>query len=77
MRKIAAAKCKAQFLGLLSEIEAKREPVTVTKNGRPVAMMVPLPNPKASIADFYIGPGKTHGDIVSPVLDPEEYEAMR
>ena len=77
MRTIAAAKCKAQFLGLLSEIESRRESVTVTKNGRPVAMVVPLPNPNASIADFYIGPGKTFEDITKPTVDADDYEVMR
>lgn len=77
MRTIAAAKCKAQFLGLLTDIESKRESVTVTRNGKPVAMMVPLPNPEASIADFYIGPGKTYGDITVPTVDLEDYEVLR
>ncbi len=77
MRTIAAAKCKAQFLSLLSEIESRRESVTVTENGRPVAMMVPLPNPKASISDFYIGPGETFCDITKPTVDAEDYEVLR
>ena len=39
MRTMAAGKFKATCLALLDEVETKRECVTVTKNGRPVAKM--------------------------------------
>ena len=41
-RVIAAGKFKATCLGLLEEVEAKRQVFVVTKRGRPVARVVPL-----------------------------------
>ena len=77
MRVLAAAKCKATFLNVLTEVEERREPVTVTKNGRPVAMVVPLPKAKSSLDDYFIGRGEMHADIVGPIVDSDEYEALR
>jgi prevent-host-death family protein len=76
MKMMAAGKFKAQCLALLNEVETKRECVTVTKNGRPVAKMVPLELEEDPLTAFFIG-GKILGDIMSPVIAAEEYEAMR
>jgi prevent-host-death family protein len=76
MRTIAAGKAKAQFLGLLGEVETKRECVTVTKNGRPVAKMVPLDLDEDPLKAFFIG-GEILGDIMSPTAPLEDYEALR
>lgn len=75
MRTIGAAKAKAQFLGLLEEVAAKREPVVVTKNGVPVARMVPMPLPQEDpIFGFFRGRIKIVGDIMSPTHTGEDYE---
>jgi prevent-host-death family protein len=77
MRTMAAGKFKAECLGVLDEVQAKREPVLVTKHGKPVAKVVPL--------DFAEGedpleairfPGKIEivGDIEAPIYTEEEYE---
>ena len=76
MRTIAAGKFKAQCLALLDEVEAKRECVTVTKNGRPMAKMVPLDLEEDPLKAFFIG-GEIVGDIMAPVVAPEDYEAMK
>ena len=75
MRTMGAAKAKAQFLGLLDEVAAKREPVIVTKNGVPVAKVVPMPlETEDPIFGFYRGKIKIVGDILSPTHTDEEYE---
>ncbi len=76
MRTMAAGKFKAQCLALLDEVEIKRECVTVTKNGRPVAKMVPLELEEDPLKAFYVG-GEILGDIMSPVVPVEDYEAMK
>jgi prevent-host-death family protein len=43
MGTIAAAEFKAKCLHVLDEVEKTREPITVTKRGRPVARIVPIP----------------------------------
>ena len=75
MRSMGAAKAKAQFLGLLDEVETKREPVVVTKNGRPVAQVIPMPlEDRDPIFGFLKGKIEIVGDIMSPIHTDEEYE---
>jgi len=76
MRVIGAGKFKAQCLALLDEVESKRECVTVTKNGRPVAKMVPLELADDPLKAFFIG-GEILGDIISPTVPLADYEAMK
>ncbi len=72
---LGAAKVKAQFLSILDEVAAKREPVTVTKNGRPVARIVPMPMEEEDpIFGFYKGKIEIVGDIMSPPYTDEELE---
>jgi prevent-host-death family protein len=37
-----ASECKAKFLGVLDDVATKHERVIVTKNGKPVAEIVPF-----------------------------------
>lgn len=75
MRTMGAAKAKAQFLGLLDEVAAKREPVIVTKNGIAVAKVVPMPlEGQDPIFGFFKGKMKIVGDIVSPIYTDEELD---
>lgn len=43
MSVIAAGEFKAKCLHILDEVNKTREPVTVTKRGKPVARVVPVP----------------------------------
>jgi len=43
---MAAGKFKAQCLAVMDEVQRKRVPVLVTKNGKPVAKLVPLDIPE-------------------------------
>jgi prevent-host-death family protein len=76
MKTMAAGKFKATCLSLLDEVESRRECVTVTKNGRPVAKMVPLDSEEDPLKAFFIG-GQILGDIMSPVTHLEDYEALK
>ena len=55
MQTIAAGAFKAKCLAIMDEVQAKREPVTITKNGKPVARLVPVEEEKDSIFGFYKG----------------------
>jgi prevent-host-death family protein len=77
MRTMAAAKFKAQCLGLMDEVQRKRQAITITKNGRPVAKLVPLDIPEdENPLDAFRFPGKIEiiGDIMAPLYSDEEYE---
>jgi prevent-host-death family protein len=77
MRTIGAGKFKATCLALLDEVQAKREEVVVTKNGKPVAKMVPLDLPvDEDPLDAFLFPGGVEilGDIMAPLYTDAEYE---
>jgi prevent-host-death family protein len=78
MKIMAAGKFKAQCLAVMDEVQAKREPVVVTKNGKPVAKLVPveLPEGEDPLDAFFIG-GEILGDIMAPAVALEDYEAMK
>jgi antitoxin (DNA-binding transcriptional repressor) of toxin-antitoxin stability system len=48
----------------MDEVKAKREPVAITKHGRPVAKLVPVNTEVDGILGFFNGRGTITGDIV-------------
>ena len=75
MKTVPAGKFKAQCLALLDEVEDKREPIIVTKNGRAVARMVPMPLVEEDpIFGFYRGKLDIVGDVVSPLYSDDELD---
>lgn len=77
MKKMAAGSFKAHCLAVMDEVHAKRESVVITKHGRPVAKLVPVGKDTDDIYHFLAGKGAILGDIVSPVLSPEEWGELR
>lgn len=77
MRTMAAGKFKATCLAVMDEVQAKREPVIVTKNGKPVAKLVPMPlEDPDPIFGFYKGNLEIVGDIMSPAFDADEWDSL-
>jgi prevent-host-death family protein len=73
MKKMAAGVFKANCLAVMDEVQSKRITVVITKRGKPVAKLVPINLKKDDIFGFLAGKGKITGDVVSPVLTPEEW----
>jgi prevent-host-death family protein len=75
MKTIPAGQFKARCLAIMDEVQAKRQAVVITKRGKPVAKLVPIEKEKDDIFGFMKGKGtiEIKGDIVSPVLAPEEW----
>jgi prevent-host-death family protein len=71
---MAAGKFKAQCLAIMDEVQAKRIPVLVTKNGKPVAKLVPveLPEGEDPLDAFYFGKIEIAGDIMKPIYTDKE-----
>jgi len=65
-----ASECKAKFLGVLDEVASKHERVIVTKNGKPVAEIVPIVQRPKSLRGALKGSIKILGDLDEP-LDVE------
>ena len=78
MREMGAALAKAHFLSLLDEVEAKHEPILVTKNVKPVARILPLEIPEdVDPLDAYHFEGiEIIGDITTPLYTDEESEGF-
>ena len=71
---IAAGKFKAKCLKLLDEVAEKRETLVVTKHGKPVAQVMPMPVQQGLIGSMR-GSVLWEGDIISPLEN--EWEANR
>jgi prevent-host-death family protein len=74
MKTIAAGEFKACCLSLMDDVQRTRQTVIITKRGKPVAKLVPVP---AAAKDDFIGRLKGKilivGDIESPVVPPETW----
>jgi prevent-host-death family protein len=75
MKTIPAGQFKARCLAIMDEVATKRQAVVITKRGKPVAKLVPVEKEKDDIFGFLKGKGtiEINGDIISPVLTPEEW----
>lgn len=71
---IAAGEFKAKCLKLLDQVAEKRETLVITKHGKPVAQVMPVPA-KKNIIGAMRGSVLWEGDIISPV--DVEWEAMK
>ena len=75
---IAISAFKARCLAVLKRVKQTGRPIVVTKFGEPVAEIVP-PTP-IQPAEPWLGKlkdrAKITGDIVAPVADPSDWEAM-
>jgi prevent-host-death family protein len=77
MKTMPAGVFKTKCLAIMDEVKAKRETVVITKHGRPVAKLVPIDTRVDEIFGFFSGKGSITGDVVSPVLSPEEWGNLR
>ncbi len=73
MKTMAAGSFKARCLAVMDEVQAKRETIVITKRGKPVVKLVPADAEKDDIYGLHQGKVKIHGDIVGPIISPEEW----
>jgi prevent-host-death family protein len=77
MKTMPAGQFKAQCLKVMDDVQSTREPVVITKNGRPVAKLVPATEPSDDFLGKLSGSMKIVGDITEPIEDPDAWEALR
>jgi prevent-host-death family protein len=77
MKAIPAGQFKARCLRIMDEVRATREPVLITKKGRPVAKLVPAESQPEDIFGCLKDEIKIVGDIESPVVPLEDWDALR
>jgi prevent-host-death family protein len=71
---IGAGEFKAKCLKLLDEVAQKRDTLIITKHGKPVAQVSPIPA-KEDIVGSMRGSVVWMGDIISPI--DVEWDAMK
>jgi prevent-host-death family protein len=77
MKTMGAGEFKTKCLKVMDRVNATREPVLITKKGRPVAKLVPVdPKPK-DIFGCLVGTMEIVGDIESPIVPPEAWDVLR
>ncbi|MGC0773030.1 MAG: type II toxin-antitoxin system Phd/YefM family antitoxin [Candidatus Acidiferrum sp.] len=78
MEEIAISEFKAKCLAILAHVEKTKEPVRITRHGKPVAEVIPAVQTvdRAAWIGSLKGEIKILGDIVSPVIDLDEIEAL-
>ena len=75
MKTIKASEFKAKCLKIMDEVAATGEPVVITKNGVPVAQLVPAVRKLDTVVGALKGSVTILGDIISPI--DVEWEVMR
>ncbi len=83
-RTIGAAEFKATYLRVIKQMNQDREPVVVTRHGRPVAIVSPVvADPERPLPDRPLVVGAMRGSVlryddpVEPAADPAEWSAQR
>ena len=75
MKTIGAGAFKAKCLSIIDDVHANGRELIITKRGKPMAKLVPIAVEKPdSIFGFLKGKVKVVGDIVSPIVEPWEWD---
>jgi prevent-host-death family protein len=74
-RTIKASEFKAKCLAMMDEVARTGERVVITKNGQPVADLVPHKTAKRNPLGIWKGSVEIAGDIISPI--DVEWDAMK
>lgn len=79
VEEISISEFKAKCLALLEQVRKTRKPLRVTRHGKPVADVVPAAPSvdRAALFGSMRNSVEILGDIVSPVIDLDDIEALR
>ncbi|MBB3390305.1 prevent-host-death family protein [Rhizobium sp. BK275] len=76
---VGAAEFKAKCLNLIDQMRNDDESIVITKRGKPVAVLSPArePSRRKSIIGAMKGSVSRYDDPLSPVAEPEDWNAVR
>lgn len=77
MKTMAAGEFKARCLQVMEQVSSTRTPVVITKRGKPIAKLAPVDEFRSKVFDSLKGKIEILGDIVSPVVPLEDWEALK
>ena len=78
-REVPISEFKAKCLSLVDQVNKTKTPLIITKRGTPIAEVFPV-SPEIDRKKWLgsmAGTAKILGDIVSPVIDPDDFEVLR
>ena len=64
---IPAAQFKAECLKLMDEVEKTRQPIVITKHGRPVAQLAPVLADTGSLFGYMRDTMRIQADVMAPL----------
>ena len=79
MKEVAISEFKAKCLAILEGVRTTKNPIRVTRHGKPVAEIVP-PTEEMDRAEWIRsmqGSAEILGDIISPATDEDDWEVLR
>jgi prevent-host-death family protein len=78
IQKIAVSEFKAKCLSLLDQVNKTKTPLRVTRRGKPIADVIPasIESDERDWIGSMAGRMDIVGDIVSPIIDLKEIEAL-
>jgi antitoxin (DNA-binding transcriptional repressor) of toxin-antitoxin stability system len=76
---ITISQFKATCLAILARVKRTRQPILVTRKGEVIAQILPPPLPEKpqSWLGSFRSTGKIVGDIISPAIEPQEWEILQ
>ncbi len=78
MEELSVSRFKATCLAVLEKVRTTREPILVTKRGKPIAEVVPVSaaGDEPRRLGVLAGRGAVVGDIIEPALGQDEWESL-
>ena len=73
MKTMRAGEFKTRCLKVMDQVQKTREPLVITKRGKPVAKLVPADKAGNDIFGCLKSVVKIVGDIESPLVPPEDW----
>jgi antitoxin (DNA-binding transcriptional repressor) of toxin-antitoxin stability system len=79
LEQIDISRFKATCLSILERVRKTRQPVLITRFGKPLAEVAPPPVPGRPTGwlGALAGTGRIEGDIVAPATDEQDWDALR
>jgi len=79
VKQMAAGKFKTHCLAVMDEVAKTRQPVVITKRGKPVAKVVPVEQPKprkllGSLEGVLL---PARGDLTEPTVPLEDWDMLK
>jgi prevent-host-death family protein len=68
---------KAHCLRLMEEVRMKREPILITKRGRPIARVVPTADQPRDVFGCLADVLEIVGDVEAPLVAPRTWGALK